>query len=97
MTKQDHWRPLGTRVAFEACGSGVALMRGVGPACVFNMVQAFIHARSIASLRGLDLQCTMGYHNIVVGPHDDRVSAVVLYAFARKPDQMTWEEYPDGE
>lgn len=73
------------------------MMRGVGKDCVHAMVQAFIHARSIAALRGLDLQATMGYQEIVVGARNDRVSAVVFYAFARKPDQISWEEYPDGQ
>lgn len=94
VSKADNWQSLGQRVAAVSCGQGVALMRAVGKDSVYSAVRGLIHARSIAALRGLDLQCTMGYQEIRIGSSGDLVSAVVIYAFARRPDQMTWEEAP---
>jgi stage V sporulation protein SpoVS len=94
--KHDNWRDLGTRLAFESCGTGVAMMRGIGAAAVYVMAQAFIHARSIAALRGLDLQATMGWQNVEAETRSEPIHAVIIYAFARKPDQIVWEEFPNG-
>lgn len=94
VTKVDDWRGLGIRLASAACGNGVAKMRAVGKDSVYAMTRGYVHARAIAALRGLDLQCTMGMEDILVGARADQVSAVILYAFARRPDLMTWEKEP---
>lgn len=81
-----------------ACVTGVAKMRAVGPGSVYAMTRGFIHGRAIAAARGLDLQCTLGNEEIVIGPRHDQVQAVILYAFTRPVDRPKWDEVPaDGE
>jgi stage V sporulation protein SpoVS len=91
--KNDNWREVGVRVAHASCGNGVAAMRAVGRDSVYCASRAFIHARSIVSLRGLDLTMTMGYQK-VPGNDGQEIDAIIMYAWARTEASPTWETAP---
>lgn len=87
---------MGLRVATAAGGIGVAAMRAIAPAAVYCATRAFIHARGLVAVRGLDLFSTMGYQT-VYGHDGARMEAVVIYCWCRQPEKLPWEVAPNDE